>query len=93
MQEMTNYGIDRPEPLKFTGHERDFVSDPASGIAGASARPVSGGGTWLNKGRYLRAGESFTKGKTWFAVRGQWVDRLTGQTAKHIYLWILRNGR
>lgn len=62
-------------------------------VAGLSSSKVSGGGTWLNKGRYFRAGESFTKGKTWFALRGQWVDRLTGQTAKHVYLWILRNGR
>jgi RHS repeat-associated protein len=70
-----------------------LTRDVEVAIAGASLKVVSGGGTWLNKGRYLRAGESFTKGKTWFAIRGQWVDRVTGQTAKHVYLWILRTGR
>ncbi len=71
----------------------EYTRDLELILASTGSNSIFGGGTWANKGRFLRFGHSFTKGRTWFAIRGEWVNRLTGTPAKHIYLWIIRNGR
>jgi hypothetical protein len=90
-----NAGFYNPDELglEYSRTIGELTRDAEIAIASTGSNSLFGGGTYMNKGRYLRVGHSFTKGKTWFAIRGQWVDKLTGAQAKHIYLWIIRSGR
>ncbi|HKI00413.1 MAG TPA: RHS repeat-associated core domain-containing protein [Thermoanaerobaculia bacterium] len=90
-----NAGVYNPDELglEYSQKVGEYTRNAEILIASTGSNSLFGGGTWANKGQYLRVGHSFTKGQTWFAIRGQWVDKLTGAQAKHIYLWIVRAGR
>ena len=90
-----NAGVYNPDELglEYSRAVGEITRDAEIAIASTGSNSLFGGGTWANKGRYLRFGHSFTKGETWFAIRGEWVDRLAGSQGKHIYLWIVRAGR
>ncbi len=55
--------------LEYSQKIGELTRDVEIAIASTGSNALFGGGTWANKGQYLRFGHSFTKGKTWFAVR------------------------
>jgi hypothetical protein len=60
----------------------EITRDLELAVASTGSNTLFGGGTWANKGRYLRVGHSFTENKTWFSIRGEWL----GGVGRHIYL-------
>jgi hypothetical protein len=88
-------GVYDPEDLglQYSQDIGALTRDVELTLASTGSDALFGGGTWANKGRYLRVGHSFTKGKTWFSIRGEWVDRLVSTQGAHIYFWIIRSGR
>ncbi len=71
----------------------EVTRDLEIALASTGSNALFGGGTWANKGQFLRFGHSFKEGKTFFAIRGKWIDKLARRADKHVYFWIIRNGR